>query len=82
MTLIKTTTIALAAAASLGAFAITTQPAAAHGWHGHHAYHYGYHGHRHYGWRHRHWGPRYAYGYYGGGCYWAHRPWGPVRVCY
>jgi hypothetical protein len=85
----RTTILALAAAAALGAAALapTTASARHGGWHGHHL------GHHHY---YRHWGPRYRIGFYApsyaayDGCYlrkrWIETAHGPrprwVTVCY
>jgi hypothetical protein len=83
----KLTTFAIAAAAMLGAAAISAPASAGFkggfkgGFHkhGHHHHHHGHWGHRrHFGW---------GYGVYGipvayGGCYWKHTYHGRVKICY
>jgi hypothetical protein len=86
----KLTTLAIAAAAMLGAASISA-PASAKGFHGgfkggfkHGGFHGGFKHHGHWGHR-RHFG--WGYGVYGipvayGGCYWKHTYYGLVKVCY
>ena len=56
--------LGLVAAASLGAMALASSAASAHGWGGHHHHHFGHFGH--------HFGPAFGVAYVGGydeGCY-------------
>ena len=94
MKTIKTTTLALAAAAALGALSMTAAPASAKGFHGgfkgggFHGKHYGgfhgkHFGHRHWGWRHRHHGWGYGLGvaYLAADCYYVRTYRGLAKVC-